>query len=331
MAEPKLLEVTGLSVRFERRDGWFSPPRAVHAVDDVSLSLVPGETLAIVGESGCGKTTLGRAIIGLIKPSAGRIRWHGAEMAPGKAGRPGIQMIFQDPFGSLYPRFTIAQVIAEPLVVQKIGTKSDQDHRVRELLGQVGLSADALTRYPRQFSGGQRQRISIARALAPEPELIIADEPLSALDVSIQSQILNLLADIKSERQLAFLFISHDLAAVHHIADRVAVMYLGRIVEIGPRDQVFSKPAHPYTRALLNAVPRLGRDRFSPHASLAGDVPDAGELETGCAFRPRCPIATALCSTQVPQLRPCSSSAPDAQGHEFACHHGGSTPEQGAV
>jgi oligopeptide/dipeptide ABC transporter ATP-binding protein len=331
MAEAKLLEVTGLSVRFERQDSWFSPARVVQAVDDVSLSLAPGETLAIVGESGCGKTTLGRAIIGLIRPSAGQIRWRGVEMAPDKAGRPGIQMIFQDPFGSLNPRFTIAQVIAEPLTVQKIGTKADQDQRVRELLPQVGLSTDALTRYPRQFSGGQRQRIAIARALAPEPALIIADEPLSALDVSIQSQILNLLADIKAKRQLAFIFISHDLAAVHHIADRVAVMYLGRIVEIGPREQVFSNPAHPYTRALLNAVPRLGMSRSGPKAALPGDVPDAGGHQTGCAFRPRCPNATVVCSTQTPQLQKAPSTDSMAQSHEFACHHGGSSPGWGAV
>jgi peptide/nickel transport system ATP-binding protein/oligopeptide transport system ATP-binding protein len=331
MPEPKLLDVMGLSVRFERQDGWFSAPRVVQAVDDVSFGLAAGETLAIVGESGCGKTTLGRAIIGLIRPNAGQIRWRGVDMAPGKVGRPGIQMIFQDPFGSLNPRFTIAQVIAEPLVVQKIGTKADQDQRVRELLAQVGLSPDALTRHPRQFSGGQRQRIAIARALAPEPQLIIADEPLSALDVSIQSQILNLLADIKAHRQLAFLFISHDLAAVYHIADRVAVMYLGRIVEIGPRERVFSNPAHPYTRALLNAVPRLGMERSSQNAPLPGDALEASGHQTGCAFRPRCAAATALCAAQAPSLRPSTSLDPTAQGHEFACHHGGSSPGEAAL
>jgi len=314
-----LLAVRNLSVEFDLGGSWFGPRRTLKAVSEVSFDLARGETLALVGESGCGKTTLGRAIVGLYPSASGEVYFkenqlNGAPSPQSRAARRAIQMIFQDPYGSLNPRMSIAKVIEEPLEVHGMGDGASRRARCAELIGQVGLPVDALNRYPHQFSGGQRQRIAIARALGPEPDLIIADEPLSALDVSIQSQILNLMAALREQRGLAYLFISHDLAAVHHIADRVAVMYLGRIVEIGTRAEVFSRPRHPYTQALLAAVPKLGRGRRARGKILTGDVPSPMNLPPGCSFHPRCPKAQDICKTTRP------AQALTASGHAAACH-----------
>ena len=315
-----MITASALSVRFAVGGGLFRPARHVQAVSDVSLTLHPGEALALVGESGSGKTTFARALLGLVPHSAGDVLFDGASVAAmdrtaRQAMRRAVQMVFQDPFGSLDPRLPVADLIAEPLRIHGIGDRASRRARVGALLEQVGLPADAASRYPHQFSGGQRQRIAIARALAPEPRAIIADEPLSALDVSIQSQILNLLSALRRQQGLAYLLISHDLAAVHHLADRVAAMYLGRIVEVAPRDALFGQPAHPYTRALLDSLPRIGAGKRRPGHALPGDIPSPMAPTPGCAFHPRCPRATALCSRLAPE------SVSIAPGHEVACHH----------
>jgi oligopeptide/dipeptide ABC transporter ATP-binding protein len=312
-----LLEADALGVRFAVDGGLFRARRAVHAVSEVSLALAPGETLALVGESGSGKTSFARALLGLIRPSAGAVRFRGADTAAAGVAasmRRAVQMVFQDPFGSLDPRLTVAAIVAEPLRIHRIGDAAARAARVRELLPMVGLAQDAAGRYPHQFSGGQRQRIAIARALAPSPAAIIADEPLSALDVSIQSQILNLMAALRDAQGLAYLLISHDLGAVHHLADRVAAMYLGRIVELGTRDAVFAAPLHPYTRALLDAVPRIGAGKRVPGGALPGDMPSPMNPPPGCAFHTRCAHATEICRSETPKLRG------DAH-HAAACHH----------
>ena len=230
--------------------------------------------------------------------------------------RRAIQMIFQDPYESLNPRLPVSDVITEPLLIHGIGNRAERADRARDLIALVGLPADALNRYAHQFSGGQRQRIAIARALGPEPELIVADEPLSALDVSIQSQILNLMSELREQRHLSYMFISHDLAAVHHLADRVAVMYLGRLVEVAPRDALYGAPAHPYTRALLQAIPRVGNGRRSRGRSIQGDLPSPLNPPPGCAFHPRCPKAQTICQSQAPELL----AAPGRPRHWVACH-----------
>jgi len=306
-----LLAAESVSVRFGSGGGWLAPRRFVQAVTGASLVLHVGETLALVGESGSGKTTLARALLGLVPVAAGTVRFAGDAHTLRRA----VQLVFQDPFGSLDPRLPIGAIIAEPLRIHRIGTRREQAARVNDLLAEVGLPADAATRYPHQFSGGQRQRIAIARALAPRPRAIIADEPLSALDVSIQSQILNLMAELRDREGLSYLLISHDLAAVHHLADRVAAMYLGRIVEVAPRDALFGAPAHPYTAALLQSVPRLGTGKRQPGAVLPGDIPSPLAPPPGCAFHPRCARASQLCARDVPALRPLPA------GREVACHH----------
>ena len=315
-----LLETTNLTVSFGDRAGWFRPAREVLAVRSVSIALQAGEVLAVVGESGSGKTTLARALLGLVPIAAGEVRYDGCDTATmtapqALAMRRSVQMVFQDPFGSLDPRLPVGAIIAEPLDIHGIGSPASRRARVAELLGLVGLAADAAGRYPHQFSGGQRQRIAFARALAPSPRVIIADEPLSALDVSIQSQMLNMAAELRARLGLAYLIISHDLAAVHHIADRVATMYLGRIVEVADVDELFTRPAHPYTAALLAAVPRIGAGKWVPGAALGGDIPSPLAPPTGCAFHPRCPAASSLCATATPEMRAIRA------GHDVACHH----------
>ncbi|MDP2370783.1 ABC transporter ATP-binding protein [Rhodoferax sp.] len=297
------------------------PSPVLQAVSDVSFSITPGETLALVGESGCGKTTLGRALVGLYAATRGAISFKGENLssmseAQRKKTRRAIQMIFQDPYESLNPRLPVSDVITEPLLIHGIGNRSERADRARELIAQVGLPVDALNRYPHQFSGGQRQRIAIARALGPEPELMVADEPLSALDVSIQSQILNLMSELRERRHLSYLFISHDLAAVHHLADRVAVMYLGRLVEVAPRADLYDSPSHPYTRALIEAIPRIGQGRRSRGRTIQGDLPSPLDPPSGCAFHPRCPKAQAICKSEAPTLLP----APGRVQQLVACH-----------
>ncbi len=309
-----LMAVQGVSVHFPQGGGLFRKPRVLRAVENVSFEVAPGEALALVGESGSGKSTLGNVVAGLREPTQGSVLFEGR--APDAASRRAIQVVFQDPYGALDPRMPVSEIIAEPLRIQGIGSAADRRIRAAELVEQVGLPRDALNRYPHEFSGGQRQRIAIARALAPGPRLIVADEPLSALDVSIQSQVLNLMRDLQTRQGgqgLAYLFISHDLAVVHHLADRVAVLYLGRLVEVAARDALFARPAHPYTQALLDAVPRIGRRR-ARGAAIRGEMPSPLAPPPGCVFHPRCPKAQAVCRTDPPRLREL------APGQAAACH-----------
>jgi oligopeptide/dipeptide ABC transporter ATP-binding protein len=321
-----LLALEGLRVEFPvGRGGLFARQRLLKAVDGVDLSLASGEALALVGESGCGKTTLGRAVAGLTPISAGTIRFRGDDITGAAARRDSgarrtIQTVFQDPFSSLDPRMLVSAIIVEPLTIHGIGTAAERSARARALVEQVGLPQTALDRYPHEFSGGQRQRIAIARALSADPILIVADEPLSALDVSIQSQILNLLRDLQQARQLAYLFISHDLAVVNHLADRIAVMYLGRLVELAPRDALYRTPSHPYTKALLESIPRIGRGRRRRGRVLAGDVPSPLARPPGCPFHPRCPKAQAICREIEPALEAAPGNDPGREGQVAACH-----------
>ena len=301
------------------------PVGLVRAVDDVSFEIRRGETLALVGESGCGKSTTGRLILRLMDPTAGRILLKGTDLAAldkarMRAMRRHVQIIFQDPFASLNLRMTVSEILTEPLAVHGLAQGREREARVRELLRLVGLAEEYGGRYPHQFSGGQRQRIGIARALAVQPDLIVCDEPVSALDVSIQAQIVNLLQDLQERFGLSYLFIAHDLAVVRHIADRVAVMYLGKLVEIADKRSLFARPAHPYTQALLSAIPKpdplLGRER----AVLAGDVPSPMAPPPGCRFATRCPFAQARCREEEPALR---AAQP---GHRVACHFFESLP-----
>jgi oligopeptide/dipeptide ABC transporter ATP-binding protein len=311
MPEP-LLEVLGLSMHYR-------PHRheVLRAVDGVDLAIQRGETLGLVGESGCGKSTLGRCIVGLEQPTAGEVRFEGMPLQLGRtqAQRRRIQMVFQDPYSSLNPRMTVRQTLSELLRVHKLVPRDKIDERCRELLDLVGLPARALNAHPRQFSGGQRQRVSIARALALEPEVLVADEPVSALDVSVQATVLNLLEDLQQQLKLTVLLIAHNMAVVRHVCDRVAVMYLGRIVEVAPVGELFADPRHPYTQGLLRAVPRLVPGRASDAVSVAGDPPSPIDLPSGCRFHPRCPLAQApLCHEQDPRLEE------GAPGRFAACH-----------
>ena len=314
-----LLELTRVTKPFPVRDALGRPRGAVRAVDGVSLHVMPGEVLAIVGESGCGKSTLGRLALRLIEPDSGEIRFEGEDFSAlsGKAlraRRKHAQIIFQDPFGSLDPRMSVAAAIEEPLILHTGLTRTGRAMRVADLLTRVGLRPEMAHRWPHEFSGGQRQRIAIARALASGPRLIIGDEPVSALDVSVQAQVLNLLQDLIAEFNLGFIMISHDLGVVRHIADRVAVMYLGRIVEEGPTAQVFAAPRHPYTRALLAAVPGQGNKA----APLQGDVPSPIAPPPGCRFHTRCAHAAPACSATMPELA--------GEGHRAACFLADSLP-----
>lgn len=301
-----LLEVNHLKLYYPVNRGWFRKKEFVRAVDDVSFQLEAGETVGLVGESGCGKSSLGRTLVRLETPTAGEIVLNGKNILELKGAalrreRRKFQMIFQDPYGSLNPRLTVLQALDEVLRLHSSRSAAERKARALELLGLVGLEKELLYRYPHQFSGGQRQRIGIARALAAEPELIVADEPVSALDVSVQAQIINLLEDIQRKTGTAFLFIAHDLAVVEHISRRILVMYLGRIVESGPAREVCGSPRHPYTRALLSAVPQIGSDG-KKRIILEGDVPSPLNPPTGCHFHPRCPLAQDRCRSESPSL-----------------------------
>jgi peptide/nickel transport system ATP-binding protein len=317
-----LLEVKALTKHFPMRGGAFGIAASyVHAVDGVSFSIAKGETLSIVGESGCGKSTVGRAVLCLAEPTSGQIWLDGIRIDSMSAAllrsrRKRIQAVFQDPFGSLSPRLRVRDILAEPLVNFGIATgKAEIDARVVALLGRVGLPSDALRRFPYEFSGGQRQRIAIARALAAEPDLVVCDEAVSALDVSVKAQIVNLLKDLQAEFGLALLFISHDLAVVEHLTHRVAVMYLGRIVEISDRRGLFTAPTHPYTQALLSAIPVPDPTVVKERIVLQGDVPNPIEPPSGCRFHTRCPYTFDRCRREEPQLRSRGQVA-----HLAACH-----------
>ena len=319
-APAPLLEVAALTKHYPVRGGVFNRARAeVHAVDEVSFDIAEGETLGLVGESGCGKSTLGKTVLRLVPPTAGTISWRGQriDQLDGGALRPfrrELQAVFQDPYASLNPRMRAADIVAEPIRNFEPDAAGEIDERVRSLFEKVGLRADQLRRYPYEFSGGQRQRLGIARALAPRPRLIVCDEPVSALDVSVQAQVINLLADLQREFGLSYLFVAHDLAVVEHISHRVAVMYLGRIVELAPTRELFGAPLHPYTEALLAAVPVPDPGARRKRIILAGDVPSPIKLPAGCRFHTRCPYVFDRCRVEEPVLK---EAAP---GHVVACH-----------
>jgi len=318
-----LIEVENLVKYFPVRTGIFSRISAwVKAVDGVTFNIKRGETLGLVGESGCGKTTTGRCIIRLIEPTSGKIMYNGEDLLTATTERllklrKEMQIIFQDPFASLNPRMNVGRIIGEGLAIQKKYSKSEIQDRVIDLLKKVGLEVDHIKRYPHEFSGGQRQRIGIARALAVNSKFIVCDEPVSALDVSIQSQILNLLDRLQKEFDLTYLFVAHDLSVVEHVSDRVAVMYLGKIVEITFRDELYENPLHPYTQALLSAVPVPDPRVKTKRIILKGDVPSPVNVPPGCNFHPRCMYRKDICSKDIPELRDIS------EGHIVACHFAG--------
>ncbi len=313
-----ILEVENLTKHFGAKGG----QGGVRAVNGVNLRLELGETLGIVGESGCGKSTLARLILRLIEPTAGSVRFAGEDLlalpqSDLRVRRRDMQLIFQDPYASLDPRLTVGTIVGEPLAIHGVGDRKERRERVAGLLKTVGLEADASARYPHEFSGGQRQRIGIARAVALEPKLIIADEPVSALDVSIQSQILGLLLDLKERLALSYIFISHDLAVVEHMSDRVAVMYLGRIVEMTDTESLYEKPAHPYTEALISAVPQPDPERERTRIVLSGDIPNPENPPPGCPFHPRCPKAMDHCRTTTPKMQ---NIGTEERPHLVTCH-----------
>ncbi|HHW77506.1 MAG TPA: dipeptide ABC transporter ATP-binding protein [Xanthomonadaceae bacterium] len=314
-----LLEAERLSRHYTVASGWFRPPATVRALDGVSFSLYPRRTLAVVGESGCGKSTLARQLTLIETPTGGVLRLLGRDLAQAgererRAARRQVQMVFQNPYSSLNPRQKIGRILAEPLIVNTDLQRRAREEKVRAMMARVGLRPEHYGRYPHMFSGGQRQRVAIARALMLQPPVVVADEPVSALDVSIQAQVLNLLLELQDEMGVAYVFISHDLGVVRHLADEVLVMYLGRPVEHGPRDALFEHPVHPYTRALLAAMPRLDPAHRLERAPLAGELPSPLDPPSGCAFHTRCPLATSECRQLRPELRPVS-------GRLVACHH----------
>ena len=325
-----MLRAIDLRVTFRRKaTGAFrrAPPPLV-AVNGVSLEIARGETLGLVGESGCGKSTLGRAIMQLVRPASGQVLFDGVDLCPLsetelRPYRRRIQMVFQDPFSSLNPRLTVGQAVAEPIIVQGLAPKREVAAAVAELFALVGLSPGVLGRYPHEFSGGQRQRVGIARALAARPELLICDEPVSSLDVSIQAQIVNLFEQLRSKLGLAYLFVSHDLAVVRHLCDRIAVMYLGRIVEVASREDLYRRPVHPYTQLLIETIPTTNRalEKLRPPTRLRGELPSPLNPPLGCGFHPRCPYAMEICRSKVPDLTLRSG------GRQVACH----LPDESAI
>lgn len=310
----QLLEVKNLKKYFPVRRGFFLRHVGdVKAVDDISFTVRKGETLGLVGESGCGKSTLGRAIIRIYEPTEGTIEFQGKDFlntsgSDLRKSRREMQMIFQDPAAALNPRMTVGQILTEPFEVHGLYSGQERKDRVRQLLVTVGLKATDVNRYPHEFSGGQKQRICIARALALEPKLIICDEPVSALDVSIQAQILNLMKDLQEKFGLTYIFISHDLSVIEHVCDRIAVMYLGKIVELAPRDELYKNPKHPYTQALIAAIPKIGLGKQKIRKSLTGEVPSPLNPPSGCHFHPRCPKKMDVCSAKIPRLQDVSET-----------------------
>jgi oligopeptide/dipeptide ABC transporter ATP-binding protein len=314
-----LLEARAVSKIFSLAGNWLGQKQSLKAVTDVSLKLPAGETLGLVGESGCGKSTLGRILLALLTPSAGEVYFNGENIFTRpkerlRQLRQEMQIVFQDPYSSLNPRMTIRQILEEPFLIHGLGRKTERLIWSEELLHDVGLSAEALQRYPHEFSGGQRQRLGIARALALKPQLIVADEPVSALDVSVQAQILNLFNDLKKKLGLAYVFISHDLSVISHVSDHIAVMYLGRLVETAPRHRFSQARLHPYTEVLLEAVPVADPSRHMPPPRVKGDPPSPLHIPPGCPFHPRCPEAQPVCREVFPELRP---TEPD---HWVSCH-----------
>ncbi|NYZ12387.1 ABC transporter ATP-binding protein [Azospirillum sp. RWY-5-1] len=318
-SQPIVLQADQLRKHYGVARGLFKPQATVRALDGVSFALPAGRTLAVVGESGCGKSTLARAVTLIEPPTDGRLLYDGRDVsghtaAELKSLRRTVQMVFQNPYGSLNPRKTVGSILAEPLVINTPMGKAERRDRALQMMAKVGLRPDQIDRYPHMFSGGQRQRIAIARALMLNPRVVVADEPVSALDVSIQAQVLNLLMDLQEELELAYLFISHDLSVVRHIADAVMVMYLGRPVEHGPKDVVFSRPRHPYTRILMAATPRVNPELRGERVTPKGELPSPLNPPPGCHFHRRCPHATDRCSAEVPALR-------DVDGRLVACHY----------
>jgi len=314
-----LLEVVNLRKYFPIRRGILSRVVGdVRAVEDISFQIHEGQTLGLVGESGCGKTTAGRSILRLLEPTAGRIEFDGKDVTRSRGNdlrtiRRDMQIVFQDPFGSLNPRMTIRSIVEEGLIVHRLGNRQERLQRVRQTLEQVGLDPSYVNRYPHEFSGGQRQRIGVARALALNPRFMVLDEPISALDVSIQSQIINLLVELREKYRLTYLFISHDLSVVEYISDRVAVMYLGEIVETATSEQLYANPLHPYTKALLSSIPTMKPSERRGRIVLKGDVPSPINPPSGCRFHPRCPLAMDICQSRAPRQL-------DFDGHQVCCH-----------
>jgi oligopeptide/dipeptide ABC transporter ATP-binding protein len=312
-----LLEVRNLEKKFAAKSAWFKPKQYVHAVNGVNLQLAERETIGIVGESGCGKSTTGRCVLRLIEPSSGEVIFQGKDIttlskSEIKNFRKDMQMVFQDPMASMNPKLSIREILSEPLIAYKI-LRSEHEQLLNETMRLVGLSEGLLSRFPHEMSGGQRQRIGIARAIILRPKIVILDEPVSALDVSVQSQILNLLQDLQEELGLSYIFISHDLGVVEHIAHRVGVMYLGEMVEIAEKEQLFEKPLHPYSRALISATPKTDPDEVKERIILKGEIPSPSTPPTGCKFHPRCPFIQDICKAVKPEIR-------EVEGRKVACH-----------